>query len=81
MYYFASLSDSNALLAHTGLLFKPLGLNVDAYKAVINNPNIVTSLCVTLFVVIVGTFLNVFVTAISAFVLTRRATARLIKCS
>ena len=69
---FASLSDSNALLAHTGLLFKPLGLNVDAYKAVINKPNIVTGYCVTLFVVIVGTFLNVFVTAISAFVLTRK---------
>lgn len=69
---FASLSDSNALLAHTGLLFKPLGLNVDAYQAVINNPNIVTGYCVTLFVVIVGTFLNVFVTAISAFVLTRK---------
>lgn len=69
---FASLSDSNQLLAHTGLLFKPLGLNLDAYKAVINNPNIITGYGVTLFVVIVGTFLNVFITAVSAFVLTRK---------
>lgn len=69
---FASLSNSNELLAHTGLLFKPLGINLDAYKAVINNPNIATGYGVTLFVVIVGTILNVFVTSISAFVLTRK---------
>lgn len=69
---FASISDSNQLLAHTGLLLSPLGFNTDAYTAVIKNPNILTGYGVTLFVVIVGTFLNVLFTSISAFVLTRK---------
>lgn len=68
----ASVSDSNALIAHSGLLFKPLGFNGDAYKAVINNPNILTGYGVTLFVVVLGTFLNVIMTSIAAFVLSRR---------
>lgn len=68
----ASISDSNQLLAHTGLLVKPLGFNLDAYKAVLDNPNIMSGYLVTLFVVIVGTFLNVLMTAVSAFVLTRK---------
>lgn len=69
---FASLSDSNQLMAHTGLLLKPLGLNLEAYKGVLKNPNITSGYLVTLFVVITGTFLNVLVTAVSAFVLTRK---------
>lgn len=69
---FASLSDSNALISHTGLLIKPLGFNTDAYKAVIKNPNILTGYGVTLAVVIGGTFLNVIMTSIAAFVLSRK---------
>lgn len=69
---FASVSDSNQLLAHTGLLIKPLGINFNAYEAVAKNPNITTGYGVTLFVVILGTCLNVFFTAVSAFVLTRK---------
>lgn len=68
----ASVSDSNRLLAHNGLLLKPLGFNLEAYKAVIKNPNILSGYLITLFVVIVGTFLNVLMTAVSAFVLTRK---------
>ncbi|MBS6643748.1 MAG: carbohydrate ABC transporter permease [Clostridiaceae bacterium] len=68
----ASFSDSNKLLAYTGLLIKPLGFNLAAYKAVLKNPNILSGYMVTLFVVVVGTFLNVLVTAVSAFVLTRK---------
>lgn len=68
----ASLSDSNLLLAHTGILVKPLGFNLAAYRGVLKNPNIGSGYLVTLFVVIVGTFLNVLVTAVSAFVLTRK---------
>ena len=69
---FASISDSNALLAHSGLLFKPLGLNGAAYKAVVNNPNITTGYGVTLTVVVCGTILNVLMTSIAAFVLSRK---------
>ena len=37
----ASFSDSGALMAHEGLLLKPLGFNFAAYKAVAKNPNII----------------------------------------
>lgn len=68
----ASLSDSNQLISHTGLLFKTLGFNTKAYSAVLANPNIASGYGVTLFIVVVGTTLNVFFTAIGAFVLSRR---------
>lgn len=68
----ASLSDSNQLISHTGLLFKTLGFNTNAYSAVLANPNIASGYGVTLFVVVVGTALNVFFTAIGAFVLSRK---------
>lgn len=68
----ASLSDSNQLISHTGLLFKTLGFNTNAYSAVLANPNIASGYGVTLFVVIIGTALNVLFTAIGAFVLSRK---------
>lgn len=69
---FASISDSNRLLAHTGLLLAPINPNLEAYKSVMKNPNIVTGYGVTLLVTVVGTFLSVLVSSISAFVLTRK---------
>jgi len=39
---FASLSDSNRLLAHSGLLLKPLGLQLKAYEEVLRNPMVVS---------------------------------------
>lgn len=74
VYYvvIASISDSNRLLAHTGLLLEPLGINFSAYKSVFKNPNILTGYGVTLFVVIVGTFLDLMFTSLSAFVLSRK---------
>ena len=68
----ASVSDSNRLLAYTGLLVKPLGFNTAAYAAVIKNPNILSGYMVTIFVVVVGTTLNILATSVSAFVLTRK---------
>lgn len=68
----ASVSDSNRLLAYTGFLVKPLGFNTAAYAAVIKNPNILSGYMVTIFVVVVGTTLNILATSVSAFVLTRK---------
>lgn len=69
---FASISDSNMLLSHNGFLWKPLKLNFSAYKAVMKNPNILSGYATTLFLVIAGTFCDVFMTCIAAFVLSRR---------
>lgn len=69
---FASFSDSTKLLSHVGLLFKSLGFNFNAYKAVFTNPGILSGYAVTIFIVIFGTFLDITMTSIAAFVLSRR---------
>ncbi|MNI18705.1 L-arabinose transport system permease protein AraQ [compost metagenome] len=73
LYVFvASLSDSNKLLSQTGLLLFPVGFSLDAYKLVLKNPNIMTGYTNTLFIVTIGTFLNIFVTSLGAYVLSRK---------
>ncbi len=69
---FASLSDSGALLKHRGLLLYPVGFNLNAYSVVIKNPNITSGYLTTIFVVVSGTLINLFMTSIGAFVLSRR---------
>ena len=69
----ASLSDSNILLAHQGLLLWPQKFTVAAYKMVAKNPNIVTGYANTIFVVGVGTILSTFVTALGAYCMSRKS--------
>lgn len=69
---FGSLSDSNALLRHSGLLLGPLKPNIKAYLLVFKNPMILRSYANTLFIVIVGTCLNLAMTSIGAFFLSRK---------
>lgn len=68
----ASLSDSNLLTQHTGLLIKPLGFSLDAYKKVFNNPMIMKGYINTLFILIVGVVLDVLLTSIGAYFLSRK---------
>lgn len=69
---FASVSESAELMAHTGPLIKPLGFNVRAYELVFKNPNIYTGFRTTLFVLVVGTTLNIILTSLGAYVLSRK---------
>jgi len=69
---FASLSDGNQLMAHSGPLLKPLGFSLLAYKKVLENPNIKSGYINIMFVVIVGVALNVMMTALGAYVLSRK---------
>lgn len=69
---FASLSDSNALMAHEGLLLKPIGFNTVAYGAVAKNPNILNGYKNTIFILVVGVTINLIMTSIAAYVLSRR---------
>ena len=68
----ASLSDSNKLLAHEGLLLWPQKFTVAAYKMVAKNPNIITGYANTIFVVVIGTILSTFVTALGAYCMSRK---------
>lgn len=68
----ASFSNSNHLMAHTGLLLKPIDFNLDAYRMVAKNPNLLTGYMNTIFVVLVGTCSSTLVTALGAYVMSRQ---------
>jgi putative aldouronate transport system permease protein len=68
----ASFSDSNMLTVHTGLLMKPLGLSFDAYKKVFKNPMILSGYGNTLFILVIGVFLDLIMTSLGAYFLSRR---------
>jgi putative aldouronate transport system permease protein len=69
---FASLSDPSRIMANPGLLYKPLGFSLGAYKAVIKNPNIFTGYVNTCFLVTVGVAVNITMTALGAYFLSRK---------
>jgi putative aldouronate transport system permease protein len=69
---FASLSDNRLLMQHTGLLARPLGFSLAAYKAVFANPMIILGYRNTLFVLITGVFLCLFMTSLGAYFLSRK---------
>ncbi|PZE21288.1 carbohydrate ABC transporter permease [Paenibacillus xerothermodurans] len=69
---FSSLSDPTLLAQSRGLLFKPLGFSTAAYSAVFDNPMIGKGYQNTLLYVSVGTALNLFMTGLGAYVLSRK---------
>jgi putative aldouronate transport system permease protein len=69
---FASLSNPANLLQHRGLLFLPAGFSLESYKLVLKNPLIAIGYGNTLFYVIVGTTLNMLLTAFAAYALSRK---------
>ncbi|MDR2536210.1 MAG: carbohydrate ABC transporter permease [Treponema sp.] len=69
---FASLSNNNLLMQHTGALLKPLGFSVAAYNRVFKNPMILLGYRNTLFVLIAGVLVSLFMTSLGAYVLSRK---------
>lgn len=68
----ASFSDSNLLMQHSGLLFKSLGFNTDAYMKVFQNPMILRGYGNTLFILVVGVLLDIVMTSLGAYFLSRK---------
>ena len=68
----ASFSDPLQLMRHTGVILKPLGLSLEGYKVVIQNPNIPRSYLNTIFYVCLGTVINMFLTTFGAYALSRK---------
>jgi putative aldouronate transport system permease protein len=69
---FASFSDAGQLVAHRGFLFAPLGFSLEAYTSVFKNPSIWTGYGNTLFILVFGVAVNLIVTSLGAYVLSRR---------
>jgi len=68
---FASFSNPTLLAQHRGLLAAPLGFSTEAYARVFENPNILTGYRNTIFYVVSGTFINILLTTLGAYVLSR----------
>ncbi len=66
-----SFSEPFKLFVHTGFLWRPLGFSLIGYKAVFNNPNVGIGYMNTIFYVLVGTILNMFVSCLGAYTLSR----------
>lgn len=69
---FASVSDAGQLVTHKGFLYKSLGFSLDAYKAVFKNPGIMIGYRNTLFILFFGVIVNLMMTALGAYVLSRK---------
>lgn len=69
---FASVSNSNLLTQHSGLLLWPQGFSLASYKKVFSNPMILRGYVNTLFILIVGTILQLIMTSMGAYFLSRR---------
>lgn len=74
LYYvlIASLSDPKLLEAHTGVLLWPVGFSLEAYQRVWSNPDIRVGYFNTLVYVLGGTAMNVALTILGAYALSRR---------
>lgn len=66
-----SFSEPTRVNELSGLGVLPKGFSFINYEIILSNPLIVKSLFNSLFITIVGTFLNLFLTAITAYVLAR----------
>lgn len=69
---FASLSDPATLMRTRGFIFGPLGFTMEAYKRVFDNPMILTGYRNTIFYVVAGTAVNILMTTLGAYGLSRK---------
>lgn len=66
-----SFSNSALIAGDKGFILWPRGYSLASYKAVFNNPDLISGYRNTLFILVVGTTLNVILTAFGAFAVTR----------
>ena len=69
---FASFSEPSLLIRHSGVLLRPLGFTTAGYKLVLANPMILSGYLNTIFVVFIGSLINITLTAMMAYVLSRK---------
>jgi putative aldouronate transport system permease protein len=69
---FASFSDNNLLMQHAGILYRPLGFSLNAYTKVFQNPMILLGYRNTLFLLVVGVLVSLFMTSLGAYFLSRK---------
>lgn len=68
----ASISDSIQLMSFQGILLRPLGYSLNAYKLMAKNPMILRGYINTIYIVVVGVILNILFTSVTAYFLSRK---------
>ena len=68
----ASFSNGDQLMRYTGGVFWPIGFSTRAYEVVLKNPSIYTGYMNTIFYVAVGTIINLILTTLGAYALSRK---------
>jgi putative aldouronate transport system permease protein len=69
---FAAFSVPSRLMTNYGVLWGPMGFSLASFSAVFRNPNIWSGYRNTLVIVVFGTLLNMLMTILGAYVLSRR---------
>lgn len=69
---FASFSEARQIETYMGLLWRPLGFSTDAYKMVLQNADVWIGYRNTIFYVVAGTAINLALTSLGAYVLSRK---------
>jgi putative aldouronate transport system permease protein len=68
----ASFSGNNEIMAHRGILFKPAAFTLSAYNSVFESAAILRGYLNTVIIVVFGCALNITMTALGAYFLSRR---------
>jgi putative aldouronate transport system permease protein len=69
---FASFSNPAEFVKHSGLLLRPLGFSLRGYSMVLKTPHILTGYLNTAFYVIAGVAINMIMSCLGAYVLSRK---------
>lgn len=74
LYYVvvASFSNASEFVSHKGMLWSPLSPNVLAYRLAFKNPMLLRGYANTIFIVVVGVLVNLTLTVIGAYFLSRK---------
>lgn len=68
----ASFSEPLKFLSHSGLLLRPIGFTFIAYEKAFEHPLLLNAYVNTIFIVVAGVFVNILLTAIGAYFLSRK---------
>lgn len=69
---YSSISDPLLLQQQKGIMLKPIGFSLDAYKLVLKNPNILIGYRNSLLYVVAGCLINMTLTIFGAYALSRK---------
>ena len=71
----ASFSEPISLIGYNGFILKPMGFSLQGYKTVLKNANIYVGYANTFFYLIVGTGINMLLTILAGYALSRKSLA------